>query len=146
MKNEKIIHFSFNWLPDIFITTPAKGNKTFRKDFKSNQWNPFRFREDKTAIYKQSLKTGQFEGPNGLNTAKRIRELLQKPITLEMITTGQVYYTGVNRNKTIIKAMLDFNNYVKRMMYNKYLKSGMSLLELAGGRGGDLFKFMIAFP
>ena len=115
-------------------------------NFKSNQWMPYRFREDKTAIYKQSLKTGQFEGPNGFNTAKRIRELLQKPITLDMITTGQVYYTGVNRDKTIIKAMLDFNNHVKRMMYNKYLKSGMSLLELAGGRGGDLFKFMKKNP
>ena len=115
-------------------------------DMKNKLWVPYRLREDKTAIYKQALKTGNLDGPNGLNTAKRIRELLQKPITTEMITTGQVYYTGVNRNKSLILAMTKFNGHVKRNMYNKYLKSGMSLLELAGGRGGDLFKFMPRNP
>ena len=33
-----------------------------------------------------------------------------------------------------------YNNYIKNYLYNKYLKKGDKILDLAGGRGGDLYK------
>ena len=132
------------FLPFLFI----KDNKISYKNFESNQivemkfkngiWIPYRIRTDKTKDYRESLKKGVFNGPNGITTAKAVIESIKNPITKEMITTGQVYYTGVNRNKAVILAMNKYNNHVKKQLYDKYLKKDMNLLELSGGRGGDL--------
>ena len=36
--------------------------------------------------------------------------------------------------------MLDFHNHVKRTLYRRLIKKNSTILELAGGRGGDLWK------
>ena len=51
------------------------------------------------------------------------------------------YYTGsASRQDTTLRPMLDFHNHVKRTLYRKFIRKNSTVLELAGGRGGDLWK------
>lgn len=51
------------------------------------------------------------------------------------------YYTGsATRQDTTLRPMLDFHNHVKRQLYRKLIRKNSAVLELAGGRGGDLWK------
>jgi len=51
------------------------------------------------------------------------------------------YYTGsATRRDTKLRPMLDFHNHVKRQNYRKFVPKNSTVLELAGGRGGDLWK------
>lgn len=53
---------------------------------------------------------------------------------------SEYYQTNVE-NAVDIKNMRKFHNYVKFNVYGRYIKSNeTNILELAGGRGGDLFK------
>jgi len=114
--------------------------------FQKGSWFPHKNRFDKDTQYYESIKKGIFDGPNGLNIANFIMELIKKPITTEMITTGQIYYVGVNKKNSLIQNMIKFNNTIKKDLYKNYLKKDMKLLELSGGRGGDLYPILEKNP
>ena len=148
-KNNKIIVFN-------------KGNKfIFKKNgeeiiinnksivemsFLNGTWVPHKNRFDKDKQYNESIKKGIFDGPNALHIAKFIMGLIKKPITTEMITTGKIYFTGVNKKNSLISNMIKFNNQIKKQMYDSYLKKNMNLLELSAGRGGDFYRFLFKQP
>jgi ubiquinone/menaquinone biosynthesis C-methylase UbiE len=99
-------------------------------------WKPERVRTDKT------------EG-NGWGTADRTLKLVLNPITEEMLfnpiaNKQNAYYksnkTGQNRNKSKIWNLRGFHNFIKDSLYRKYISRGDSVIEIAGGQGGDLWK------
>ena len=47
------------------------------------------------------------------------------------------YKAGENSNRMVI--VRKYHNFIKKYLYNKYVNGG-SIIEIAGGRGGDLFK------
>jgi len=49
------------------------------------------------------------------------------------------YYINVKRRGLKIP-LYKYNNYIKKSLYKKYLKKDYNVLDLAGGRGGDLYK------
>ena len=114
-----------------------------RYDLKKRRWIPMRLRTDKTEMFKDALKGGNFAGPNYFTTALSTYRYLKNPISTEAIqndNTGKRYFTGIDRNVAEIKPMLNFHNWVKDQMYRDTVKQGDTVLELAGGRGGDMFK------
>ena len=122
-------------------------NKTIiEMRFIEGSWKPFKNRFDKDKEYRESIKKGIFDGPNGFYVAKFVMDLINKPITTEMITSGQIYFTGINKKNSQIRNMIKFNNMIKDSMYMDYLKADMKLLELSGGRGGDLYRFLSKKP
>ena len=123
-----------------------KNNSILEMSFLNGSWHPYKNRFDKDKEYKESIKKGIFDGPNGYNTAQFVKRLIHKPITTEMITTGQIYYIGIDKKHSSIKNMIKFNNFIKKDMYKNYLKKNMKLLELSGGRGGNLYDFLNKKP
>jgi len=116
---------------------------------KKNPWIPYRFRKDKTEDYFKGLQRGEFvPGPNGWNAAMKNWELIHEPVTEALIFGDEplpekYYKTTRNINKKtgeLAKYMYKFNNHVKRELYKQYVKPGDKILEIAGGRGGDIDK------
>ena len=115
-----------------------------RLDTTRKIWIPERERNDKTDIYIQSKKNGEFRGPNGWGIAEATLKLIMNPITEKMILNGvynnklvNYYKEGENSNRMVI--VRKYHNFIKKYLYNKYVNGG-SIIEIAGGRGGDLFK------
>lgn len=52
------------------------------------------------------------------------------------------YYQKTTQERGEEIQLYRFNNFVKRYLYQKYVKKGDRVLELAGGRGGDIGKIM----
>jgi len=110
----------------------------------NKMWKPERARDDKTDVYLQTKEEGQFRGPNGWGVAESTLALIMSPITEKMILNGvynnklvNYYQQGENSNR--LKLVRKYHNHVKKYLYNKYVNGG-SIIEIAGGRGGDLFK------
>jgi len=126
------------------------------------KWIPYRFRKDKTSLY----KNGKEMFGNGEKTANDVFRAIKLPITDEMITTGNIpvieesgnvvdqnpYYVRENNNESKRERMpyQNFHNhYVKyQLLYfsspcyiNEY-KSGYNgkILDLCCGRGVDINK------
>jgi SAM-dependent methyltransferase len=125
-------------------------------------WKPYRFRRDKTSLY----KNGKEVFGNGEKTANDIFKSIQLPITEEMITTGNIpvleesgtiinqypYYVR-NNNEEGKRERMPYqnfhNHYVKyQLLYfsspcyiNEY-KTGFhgKILDLCCGRGVDINK------
>lgn len=114
--------------------------------YKNGSWFPFKNRFDKEKEFREYMKKGIFEGPNSFNNAMFIKNLILNPITTEMISTGQIYYIGVNKKNSSIQNMIKYNNLIKKDMYTSHLKRNMTLLELSGGRGGNLYDFLDKHP
>tara|TARA_Y100001958_G_C21223627_1_gene548976 strand:- start:15 stop:1772 length:1758 start_codon:yes stop_codon:yes gene_type:complete len=57
-------------------------------DTKRKIWIPERTRDDKTDIYLQTKKEGEFRGPNGWSIAESTLKLITDPITEKMILNG----------------------------------------------------------
>lgn len=113
-------------------------------DTKRKIWIPERTRDDKTDIYLQTKKEGEFRGPNGWGIAESTLKLITDPITEKMILNGvynsklvDYYQQGEDSNR--LKVVRIYHNHVKKYLYSKYVNGG-SIIEIAGGRGGDLFK------
>jgi len=123
-----------------------KNKSIIEMKFIEGSWKPFKNRFDKDKQYKESIKKGIFDGPNGFFVAKFVMDLIKKPITTEMMTTGQIYFTGINKKDSLIRNMIKFNNMIKKSLYNNYLKKDMKLLELSGGRGGDMYGMLEKNP
>jgi mRNA (guanine-N7-)-methyltransferase len=105
------------------------------------RWKPYRIRLDKTKGYLDNFLEGKFEvnnGPNSCRTAFNIWDLIQNPVTEDLIF-GKVYYTT---NKKAELPLYKYNNMIKSYLYSKYLKKNQDLLEIAGGKGGDFWKIL----
>lgn len=119
-----------------------------------NRWKPYRLRLDKTADYMQLAKDGKYRGdagPNSWRTAEENYKIIQNPVTKEVIfgkeQLPEKYYKEEKVNKRGEESeVYKFNNFVKRKLYDTYLKRGDVIMELASGRGGDLFKMLKRQP
>ena len=86
--------------------------------------------------------------PNDFTTAKNVWNTIFYPVTLDMITTGnienienidEVYYSkNIKRRNLETKSMNDFHSYIKKMLITNYTNPGDSLLDISCGRAGDL--------
>lgn len=116
----------------------------FQYNFSNNNedmpWKPLRFRNDKQEQYEKARKRGEYRGMNGMRAAMGAWNCIQQPITTELLFANeppQVYFTG-KTNKS--KQMARFHHSLKKNYYDKYIKKGDDVLELAAGRGGDYWK------
>jgi len=161
-KGNKIINKSIKYYNDKKkdIKVPIEDNTiiefSYDKDEKDEikRWKPYRLRLDKTREYLQFANEGKYRGdagPNGWKTAEENYKIIQNPVTKEMIfgkeELPERYYKeekveGTKNDTEVYK----FNNLVKKHIYNKYLKDGDTILELASGRGGDLNKILNKKP
>lgn len=116
---------------------------------KIRSWKPYRNRYDKTEIYDKQKKWGKFLGPNKYRTAVEIYTALSNPITLDMLTGNkkleikedtQNYYKNLSLKNSKSSQIRSFHRKLKYYLYNTYINKGDNVLELAGGRGGDLNK------
>lgn len=110
------------------------------------RWKPHRLRLDKTEGYLENFKKGIYEvtkGPNSWRTAMSIFNYIKNPID-EKVLFGEKdleneYYINIKR-KGLDIPLYKYNNFIKKFLYTKYLKKDNTVLDLAGGRGGDLIK------
>jgi len=126
-------------------------------DERAELWYPLRTRTDRTESYKKGLTFG-----NDFEVANSIWTSMHYPITEKMITTGQgipkitesQYYnrdSTIGRDKSMTIQLQVFHNaHIKDLhQYKKahdFLKDAgqtkdFHLLEMACGKGGDMFKW-----
>lgn len=122
------------------------------------KWVPMRLRVDKTENYHKSMRLRKFFGPNAFGVAYDNWESLHNdPITTDIITGKQPlpksikisrYYTGKTKSRrdSNIELMNLFHGVIiKDMLYTEYVskpRKNHNLLELSGGRGGDLRRWI----
>jgi len=136
------------------------------------RWIPTRIRHDKTERLQQAIsKKGQTKYSGTMNdeaTANSVWNSIHNPVTLSMIRTGneapneeEMKYIAKSResdigkkyyerkapqeNIALIKGLQDFHNkYIKNeILLRKTLRGeNKHLLDLACGKGGDLFKWV----
>ena len=124
-------------------------------DVEKRRWIVMRTRYDKTYEYKV-LKKPQYG--NDVLTANSIWTSMHVPVTIEMLKThvtspmddtteDDMYYRDdLKRDSRMLDNVYKFHNRIKESLYEKYIKKGDTLLELAVGRGGDLYKWIKAQP
>ena len=112
------------------------------------RWVPLRVRYDKTA----DLRSGNNNFGNAYHVANSNWSSIHNPITVEMLTTGKhipdnyenadIYYNRIG-GYTGTKSLRDFHNlYVKTKLIKNVSKPGMTLIDLAVGKGGDISKWI----
>lgn len=110
--------------------------------YNKGKWEFLKYRDDKTTTYKRSYANFG----NNWDTAVSVWKSITDPITLNMITgkeeiTEPVAYFNVEQTKLII-GLKKFHNYVKGSLYEHYLSDQNEwVLELAGGRYNDLYRW-----
>ena len=124
------------------------------------RWKPNRIRYDKTDLYRTSNSISG--AANDYTTARNVWNSIEYPITYQLIIgteqanievdtkqkiENDVYYAReVDRDKSMLRPLLDFHNYhVKgQFLYNRFKgqKDKMSIYDIACGRGGDLLKWI----
>lgn len=118
-------------------------------------WIPKRVRFDKNELLK---RTDRYSNTvNDYKTAMNIMSTINNPVTKEhitgkstpdtetvkMILDNDTYYSRVDTSRSEIRALREFHNWVKRSkMYANYTNEGETLLEIACGKGGDMFKWI----
>ena len=116
-------------------------------------WIPYRVRQDKTELYSKTKNI--LNTANSYTTASNVWRSIQNPVTVDMITGNKmldekdilendVYYSRfVSRAKILSKSMLTFHNKgVKSKLFELFKNKNYSLIDLASGKAGDLFKWM----
>ena len=114
------------------------------------RWVPLRVRYDKTADFRSH---GRNFG-NAYHVANSNWNTIHKPITVEMIRTGEtipdevtdeeVYY-NVKTGDSQTQGLREFHNmYVKKHLITSVSVRGNTLIDLAVGKGGDLPKWRSA--
>jgi SAM-dependent methyltransferase len=114
------------------------------------RWIPLRVRYDKTA----KLRANEKMFGNDFKTANNVWSTIHRPITQLMLMTGEnipedlgdddVYYNKMT-GATQTGALRDFHNlYVKSRLIKSVAKPGMTLIDLAVGKGGDWPKWIDA--
>lgn len=131
-----------------------KDNTVVEFFYEDNTWKIERLRVDKTENYQKSMRMKRFWGPNAYGVAFDNWEALHNnPITLDIITGKEPipkvkisrYFTGKDRKQSGVFGMNLFHSLViKDMLYKMYVgipRKNHNVLELAGGRGGDIRKY-----
>ena len=118
-------------------------------DTETRKWIVMRTRYDKTYEYKV-LKKSQYG--NDVVTANSIWTSMHVPVTIEMledpsliddtIEDDMYYRDDLKRETRLLTKVYEFHNRIKESLYEKYIKKGDTLLELAVGKGGDLYKWI----
>lgn len=116
------------------------------------KWVPLRLRNDKTHEYRRGLKAYG----NDYETANGNWKSIMNPITTQMLTTGvlppydevmvnsDAYYTKSSAGDRDI--LQKFHNYVKDTLIGFSVKRGQTLIDLACGKAGDLWKWDLSKP
>ena len=125
------------------------------------RWNPLRIRDDKTRLFKKGEISKTM---NDLNIAINIWRSIHNSVTNAMIMgnddininkvynnnsidkildSGDVYYSrNIPRESLLSIHMLNFHNQcIKKKLY-EYSSNRSSLLELCGGEGGDMNRWL----
>ena len=115
----------------------------------TRKWIVMRTRYDKTYQYKV-LKEAQYG--NDVSTANSIWTSMHVPVTIEMLENPSLvddvaeddsyYRDDIDRNKRLLDNAYSFHLGIKDLLYEKYIKKGDTLLELAVGKGGDLNRWI----
>lgn len=100
----------------------------------TDRWIPTRNRTDKTKVF---LDTCKLFG-NDYKVAWNNWNIINNPVSLETIT-GEEKYFKTDSSESLITEIRRYNNSVKTDLY-KFVKGNNSIIEIAGGRGGDLWK------
>jgi mRNA (guanine-N7-)-methyltransferase len=137
---------SENYLPvlfkpdgkDLSVYTPTSGDFSLSDctivEFKySDRWIPVRNRMDKTKVFEETLKLFG----NDYKVAWNNWNIINNPVSLETITGEQKYFK-TDSSESLITEIRKYNNSIKTDLYKSV--SGSSIIEIAGGRGGDLWK------
>ena len=116
-------------------------------------WIPYRVRYDKTELYQKNKNI--MNTANSYVTAMNVWRSIQNPVTEDMIKGKQlltksdiieanVYYSrNVNRMKLLSKPMITFHNKsIKSKLFSLFKNKNYSLIDLACGKAGDLFKWI----
>ena len=118
-------------------------------DIDNYRWNVMRTRYDKTYQYRV-LREPQYG--NDISVANSIWTSIHVPVSQEMITNlvsvpiddtaedNMYYRDDIKRNSRVFEDVYSFHNHNKNDLYKNNLKKGDTLLELAAGVGGDMFK------
>lgn len=114
-------------------------------------WSVVRVREDKTRVLRAGLQQGKYvPAANHLWTAVSCWRSIARPVTLAILTSGTMptdYYVTTKSSKNQYRPMVyRYHNMVKQSLIERFVKRGMNVLELAGGRGGDLMKLVKRRP
>ena len=108
------------------------------------RWIPIRYREDRTKELNNRIDNGNhLIGANAYWVAEDNMKLILNPITIDMITGKKsietTYFTDAKKDLSI-NNMKWFHSCIKRSLYVKYGKNIHSILDLASGRGADIWK------
>ena len=121
------------------------------------RWIPNRIRYDKTELYRTSNSISG--AANDYTTAQNVWNSIEYPVTNELITgkelanieqdtketiENDIYYAReLDRDKSLLKPLLNFHNFnVKnKFLYNRF-KGSKSIYDIACGKGGDLLKWV----
>jgi len=124
-------------------------------DVDARRWTVMRTRYDKTYEYRV-LNRPQFG--NDTAVADNVWTSIHVPVTEEMLRRmvsnppddtfeDDLYYRDdLDSRDRILKSVYSFHNRVKDGLYKTNIVPGMTLLELAVGRGGDLHKWRKVKP
>lgn len=141
IENNQIIEFSYDLNSKISI---------------HHRWNPLRVREDKTRLY---LSGEISKTMNDLSTAINVWRSIHNSVTNQMIMGNEItnleneddkilesddiYYSrNIPRESLLSVNMLNFHNQcIKNKLY-QFSKDRTSLLELCGGEGGDMNRWI----
>ena len=86
--------------------------------------------------------------PNSFATATNIWRSVFYPISVDMISTGDnipndnLYYSSDDNKSSNMKSVYRFHNLVKKALIHSNCSKGNSLLDLACGELGDLYKYI----
>lgn len=116
-------------------------------------WKPYRVRYDKTELYNRTNNI--MNTANSYKTAINVWKSIQNPATFDMITgttkldkatlvENDVYYArNVSRMKLLSKPMAVFHNMaIKKRLFSLFKNKNYTLVDLACGKAGDLYKWI----
>jgi ribA/ribD-fused uncharacterized protein len=140
------------------IPVDSKGNKIEDNtiiecsyDIDNQLWNVMRTRYDKTYEYRV---LGKAQYGNDIKTAESVWTSIHVPITETMIREiytspiddtyeDDMYYRDdIDSRDRILKKVYSFHNAIKDSQYQTYVVPGNTILDLACGRAGDLYKWI----
>lgn len=111
----------------------------------------FRCNEDKDSpVHWIPTRVRETLKPNDFVTASNVWKSIHKPITTEMITTGNIdldnlgfssdtyYFNVASRDTVLTKPMADFHSYVKKRIIKENTVNEGTMIDFACGKLGDL--------
>lgn len=120
-------------------------------DLEKQLWNVMRTRYDKTYEYRV---LGKAQYGNDIKTAESVWTSIHVPITEAMIRQvytipiddtyeDDMYYRDdIDSRDRILRNVYSYHNSIKDNQYQTYVLPGNTILDLACGRAGDLYKWI----